>query len=88
MEFALILNYVFSAIGVVCWFMTVLKMFPLAGFPLAVLGIVFPPWTFVWGWINVEKTGGRKWMIAWAVAFVGAVITGIVSAPLVSGGGA
>jgi hypothetical protein len=58
---------------VVCWVMTLIKIFQdkeKNGVLHGVLGILFCLWAFIWGWINTGRFGNKQIMLIWTVALV------------------
>jgi hypothetical protein len=70
--FALVLvAFLAVVISTVCYGAVVMKLFRNEGWLKGLLGLVFPPYAFVWGWLH-ERTlpNGRSsfWMSAWTCA--------------------
>jgi hypothetical protein len=68
------LLYAAGIVSLVCWIMVLIQMFQREGVLLGILGILCSLWAFIWGWMNVEKTGQKQIMLIWTVA----VIAGLV----------
>ena len=65
-----ILGIVFGIGSLVCWILTLIKMFQNDNIGLAILGIICPLWAFIWGWINAKKHGHQKIMMIWTACWV------------------
>jgi hypothetical protein len=60
--------------SLVCWIMTLIKMFQNDKILLGILGIICPLWSFIWGWMNKDKAAHPKLMLIWTIcAIIGAV---------------
>ncbi len=77
-----ILGIIFGIGSLVCWIMTLIKMFQKDNVGLAILGIICPLWAFIWGWMNAAKYDHKKIMMIWT----GCVVLGTIFN--VAGGGA
>ena len=67
-----ILVNIAGLVALVCMIMTIIKMFEHSGVLVGILGIVFC-WIFVpfiWGWVNVNKTGQKNIMIIWTICYL------------------
>jgi hypothetical protein len=69
--------YIIGAIGfLVCWIMTLIKMFKSEKPLLGILGILCWLWTFIWGWMNASKQGHQKIMIIWTICLILCIVSG------------
>ena len=60
--------------SLICWIMTLIKMFQNDKILLAILGILCPLWAFIWGWMNKDKAAHPKLMLIWTICgIIGAV---------------
>ena len=60
--------------SLVCWIMTLIKMFQNDKILLGILGIICPLWAFIWGWMNKDKAAHPKLMLIWTICgIIGAV---------------
>jgi hypothetical protein len=62
--------------SVVCFFWVVVRVFRARGVGWGLLGLVFGPYAFVWGWRDARRRRKVKVMTAWTactVVFVGAI---------------
>ncbi len=65
-----------ASIGsLVCWIMTLIKMFQNDKVILAILGILCPLWAFIWGWMNKDKAAHPKLMLIWTICIVAGAVT-------------
>ena len=68
------LGWACSVVSLVCWVMTLIKIFPdkeKNGVVHGIIGIVTCGiWAFIWGWINSGRLNLKKLMIIWTVAIV------------------
>lgn len=69
-----IIGYIASLGSLVCWIITLVKMFQTDTVLKAVLGIICGLWAFIWGWMNLEKTDQKNVMLAWTACMVVSII--------------
>ncbi len=67
---ASILGIILSIGGLVCWIITLIKMFQKDNVGLAILGIICPLWAFIWGWLNAAKHDHKKIMMIWTACWI------------------
>ena len=46
--------------SLVCWVMVLIKMFQNEKPLIGILGVICSLWAFIWGWMNVAKTGQKN----------------------------
>lgn len=66
------LGYAAGVVGLVCWIMTLIKMFTdkeKGGVLHGVIGIICGIWAFIWGWMNAGRLNHTKVMLIWSIAF-------------------
>ena len=81
-------GYGMGVVGLVCWIMTLIKMFgdtQDGGTLKGVLGILCPLWAFIWGWMTAAKHATKNIMLVWTIAIaiqivVNVMIVGAVAA--------
>lgn len=76
----LLLTFAAGIGSLICLILTLIKMFKNEDTLLAVLGIIFPIWAFIWGWINASKYQHKKVMLIWSAFFAVSLISGILPA--------
>lgn len=54
----------------VCWILTLVKMFQHDSAVKGVLGILCGFWAFIWGWMNADRVGHKNVMIAWTAVII------------------
>lgn len=77
------LAYVFGIVSVVCWVMTLIKMFTdteKGGVVHGIIGIICGIWALIWGWINAGRLNHQKVMVIWTIAIVAGMICNFVFA--------
>ncbi len=74
-----ILGMIFGIGSLVCWIMTLIKMFQNENVGLAILGIICPLWAFIWGWMNAAKHNHKKIMMIWTACWILGMIFNIAS---------
>ena len=75
----LVLLCAISLVSVVCWIMTLIKIFK-QNVGLGILGIVCGLFAFIYGWVKTKEFDNKKVMIAWTVAFAGTIVLQILGA--------
>ena len=79
----LYLGYLCGIVGLVCWIMTLIKMFTdkeKGGVLHGVIGIICGLWAFIWGWMNAGRLNHGKIMLIWTIAFAGSLLVNFVFA--------
>jgi uncharacterized membrane protein HdeD (DUF308 family) len=77
------LAYLFGVVSLVCWIMTLVKMFTdkeKGGVLHGVIGIICGLWAFIWGWMNAARHSHQKVMLIWTIAIVAGMICNFVFA--------
>jgi hypothetical protein len=67
--------------SVVCFVITLIKLFKEKGLIHGLFGILCGLYTFIWGWMNVAKHNSKTVMLVWTLAIVGSIICAVVLAP-------
>ncbi|MGJ8671551.1 hypothetical protein [Rubritalea sp.] len=65
-----IIYYLASVASLVCWIITLITMFKSDKILLAILGIICPLWSFIWGWMNKAKLPNKNLMIIWTICII------------------
>jgi hypothetical protein len=85
MEFVILGLAVISGIAsLVCFIIVVIKLFQEKGVLHGILGIICSLYTFIWGWMNVDRLGIRNIMIIWSVVIVLSIILNVTSSAMSS----
>ena len=79
----LILLYLVSAVSLVCWIMTLIQMFQKESVLQGILGIICSLWAFIWGWMNIAKTGQKNIMLIWTIAIIVSIILNFTMEPVI-----
>lgn len=82
---ALVIGLIALVLGIaslVCFIMVVIKLFQEKGVLHGILGIICSIYTFIWGWMNVDRLGIRNVMIIWSAAIVFSIVLNAASAAL------
>jgi hypothetical protein len=69
-----LLSLAVSLANLVCFVMVVIKLFQAKGVLHGILGIICSIYTFIWGWMNVDKNNNKNVMLGWT----GLIVLGIV----------
>lgn len=82
--------YVFGVASLVCFVMTLVKIFSdkeKNGVLHGILGIVTCGlWAFIWGWVNAGRYSHQKIMVIWTIAvIVGVICNFVFAAQAISG---
>ncbi len=64
----------------VCFIMVLIKLFQEKGVLHGILGLICSIYTFIWGWMNVDRLGIRNIMIIWSGTIVLGLILNFASA--------
>ena len=78
----MILSLVVALGSLVCWIMTLIKMFgdeENGGVGKGIFGIICALYALIWGWQNHEKHDFKKVMMAWTGLIIGSVLINILS---------
>lgn len=65
-------------VSLVCWIMTLIKIFQNGETVLGIIGIVCGIVAFIMGWVKVKEYNNQKVMVIWTIAIVISVILNIV----------
>ena len=77
-----ILAAVFGLINLACLIMVLIKLFQEKGVLHGILGLICGLYTFIWGWMNVDRLNIRNIMIAWSVCIVLAIILNVIGSSM------
>jgi hypothetical protein len=66
----LIVSMIASIGSLVCWILTLIKMFQSAGVVHGILGIICGLYAFIWGWIHAAEENLKNVMLIWTVCLV------------------
>ena len=81
MEFIILgLVIITSLVSLGCFIMVLIKLFQEKGALHGILGLICALYTFIWGWMNVDRLGIRTIMLIWTAVFVFGIILNIASA--------
>ena len=72
-----LLNVVFSLGSFVCFIIVLIKLFQAKGVLHGILGLICALYTFIWGWLNVDRYGIRTVMLVWTGLFVISILLGM-----------
>lgn len=81
MEFIILgLAIITSLVSIGCFIMVLIKLFQEKGVLHGILGLICALYTFIWGWMNVDRLGIRTIMLVWTAVFVLGIILNAASA--------
>lgn len=69
---------ILGLVNLVCAIMVLVKLFQEKGVLHAVLGFLCFLYTFIWGWMNVDRLNIRNIMLIWSVCLALAIIFNII----------
>ena len=81
----IIIGLVALAAGIasfVCFIMVLIKLFQEKGVLHGILGIICSLYTFIWGWMNVDRLSIRNVMIVWSAMLVLGIVLNMAAAAL------
>jgi hypothetical protein len=64
------LFYLVGVASLVCWILTLVKMFNSAGVVQGIIGIICGLWAFIWGWIHAQEEGHTPVMLVWTILII------------------
>lgn len=67
-----------SIASIVCLIIVVIKLFQEKGPLHGILGIICGLYTFIWGWMNVDRLGIRNIMLIWTGIIVLSIVLNIL----------
>jgi hypothetical protein len=67
-----------SIASIVCLIIVVIKLFQEKGPLHGILGIICGLYTFIWGWMNVDRLGIRNIMLIWTGVIVLSIVLNIL----------
>jgi hypothetical protein len=79
-----ILAVIFGLVNLACLILVLIKLFQEKGALHGVLGLICGLYTFIWGWMNVDRLNIRNIMIAWSVCIVVAIILNVLSSSMMA----
>ena len=71
--------------SLILFIMVVIKLFQQKGVLHGILGIICSIYTFIWGWMNVERNDNRQVMLAWTACILAGIVFNILSAVFAGG---
>jgi hypothetical protein len=78
-----------SSIGsIACLIMVLIKLFKQEGVGLGILGIFCGIYTFIWGWMNVNRHNLKTVMLIWTACFAVSIISVILTIVIAAGSAA
>lgn len=81
MKFIIVgLAIITSLVSLGCFIMVLIKLFQEKGVLHGILGLICALYTFIWGWMNVDRLGIRTIMLVWTAVFVLGIILNAASA--------
>lgn len=81
MEFLILgLAVITSLVSLGCFIMVLIKLFQEKGALHGILGLICALYTFIWGWMNVDRLGIRTIMLVWSGVIVFSIILNLASA--------
>lgn len=81
MKFIIVgLAIITSLVSIGCFIMVLIKLFQEKGVLHGILGLICALYTFIWGWMNVDRLGIRTIMLVWTAVFVLGIILNAASA--------
>jgi len=69
-----LLGGIAGLVSFVCFIMVLIKLFQDKGVLHGILGIICSIYTFIYGWMNVDKLNNRNIMPAWTAAIIASVV--------------
>jgi hypothetical protein len=82
-----ILAAIFGLVNLACLIMVLIKLFQEKGPLHGILGIICGLYTFIWGWMNVDRLNIRNIMIVWSVCIVLAIILNVIGSSMMAAQG-
>ena len=79
-----ILAVIFGLVNLACLIIVLIKLFQEKGALHGILGLICGLYTFIWGWMNVDRLNIRNIMIAWSVCIVVAIILNVLSSSMMA----
>jgi hypothetical protein len=76
----MLVSLVASLVSLVCWILTLIKMFQNEGVLQGILGIICGLYALILGFIRMRDWGHEMVMAAWTVAIVISIITNVIAA--------
>ena len=82
-----ILAAIFGLVNLACLIIVLIKLFQEKGALHGILGIICGLYTFIWGWMNVDRLNIRNIMIVWSVCIVLAIILNVIGSSMMAAQG-
>lgn len=82
-----ILAAIFGLVNLACLILVLIKLFQEKGVLHGILGIICGLYTFIWGWMNVDRLNIRNIMIVWSVCIVLAIILNVIGSSMMAAQG-
>ena len=79
-----ILAVIFGLVNLACLIIVLIKLFQEKGALHGILGLICGLYTFIWGWMNVDRLNIRNIMIVWSVCIVVAIILNVISSSMMA----
>ena len=64
---------------VICWIIVLIKIFQNDGALKGIIGLICSLFAFIWGWINADRLGVKKIMMAWTLLLILYVVFAMLS---------
>lgn len=77
-----ILAGIFGLVNLACLIIVLIKLFQEKGVLHGILGIICGLYTFIWGWMNVDRLNIRNVMIVWSICIVLAIILNVIGSAM------
>jgi hypothetical protein len=67
-----------------CFIMVLVKLFQDKGVLHGILGLICSLYTFIWGWMNVDKNKNRDVMLGWTACIVLGLVLNVMARAMAS----
>ncbi len=67
-----------SIVSVVCWIMTLIKIFK-ESVGLGIVGIICGLFAFIYGWVKSKEYDNKKIMVIWTIAIVVSILLNVAA---------
>jgi hypothetical protein len=82
-----ILAAIAGLVSLGCFIMVLIKLFQEKGALHGILGLICSIYTFIWGWMNVDRLNIRNIMIIWSACIVAAIILNLIGSSMMAAQG-
>jgi hypothetical protein len=82
-----ILAAIFGLVNLACLIIVLIKLFQEKGVLHGILGLICGLYTFIWGWMNVDRLNIRNIMIVWSVCIVLAIVLNLIGSSMMASQG-